>query len=109
MNETEKTTIETELELRERLFAFKKKKQEFYHEVWRKVGIFIGVGLILLLCIAVVIFGGWEIHTIWREDVSKEITNSWFLNVPLIINGVLVFTGLGVATFLGSRFLSERE
>lgn len=162
MNEIEKAAIEEELALRDKFLAFKRKRQEFNRETWRRTGISMGVGFILLLCGAVILFGGWEIYHITNENVENEkprecmntnftliplgtkgnksggkfslvATNgplsvidfpqksiilkpelkscphSWVPNVALIMNGIFILTGLGVAIFLGVRLLGERE
>lgn len=72
MNETEKTSIETELSLREKLLSFKKKQQELNRETWRRIGTYMGFCFVLLFCMAVVVFGGMEIHHALHESIGKE-------------------------------------
>lgn len=166
MNETEKENIEIELALQEKIVAFKKKKQDLHKETWRRVGVGMSIGFILLLCSIAVVFGVREIRTILEDGVAQEMAkscterklcdeihllqmnfingesktqtgaaqvtkdgsvfvltgtqtplvfqakscpHSWITNMALIVNGLLVLAGLGIATFLGSRLLSERE
>lgn len=43
------------------------------------------------------------------KEELKSCPHSWFPNIALIMNGIFILAGLGVAIFLGVRLLGERE
>ncbi len=45
-----------------------------------------------------VVLDGWVLHTMWRNEASKAIRNSWSLTmtaVPLLLLGLILFATLG--------------
>jgi len=97
MTDTDKKSIEDELVLREKVLAYKKKKQELNAETWHRVLKFLVLIFTIALCTAVVhkSFDCW--------DKTKEHIIS---AIVLILS---ILASLATAAFVASRLLRPRE
>ena len=100
MNEDTIKMIEEQLRLRNERQALREKEYSLSAKKWRARGTTLAIVALFVICGMAVCYGGWGVHSFSETIANKEkIQDTWPLVIAVIMNGLFVLAGLGVAAF----------